>query len=51
MLDDDSNLKDKGGQKKAPGKGFDKIPVFTLLAWAGIIAATVVLFMMKNHYT
>ena len=50
MLDEDSNPKDKGGPKKPSGNGFDKIPVFTLLAWAAIIAATVGLFMMKNHY-
>jgi len=49
MFDDDSNLKDGGGKKKPPGNGFNKIPMFTLLAWAGIIAATVALFMMKNH--
>jgi len=51
MLDDDSKSKDGGGQKKPPGNGFSKIPTFTLLAWAGIIAATVGLFMMKNRYT
>ena len=51
MFDDDSNLKDSGGQKKPPGNGFNKIPVFTLLAWAGIIAAAVALFMMKQHIT
>src|SRR5580704_7758704 len=50
MFDDDSNSKD-GGQKKPPGNSFNKIPVFTLLAWAGIIAAAVVLFMMKQHIT
>ena len=51
MFDDNPNLKDNGGKKKPSGNGFDKIPTFTLLAWAGIIAATVALFMMKNHYT
>jgi cell division protease FtsH len=49
MFDDDSNSKDGGGKKKPPGNGFNKVPMFTLLAWAGIIAATVALFMMKNH--
>ncbi len=49
MFDDDNNLKDTGGQKKPPGNSFSKIPVFTLLAWAGIIAAAVVLFMMKQR--
>jgi cell division protease FtsH len=48
MFDDDSNLKDNGGQKKPAGGGFNRIPVFTLLAWAGIIAAIVVLFMMRQ---
>src|SRR5215831_15842445 len=51
MFDDDSNPKNSGGSKKPSGNGFSKIPVFTLLAWAGIIAATVALFMMKNHYS
>jgi len=51
MLDDNSNPKGGDGQKKPSGSGFNKIPTFTLLAWAGIIAATVALFMMKNHYT
>jgi cell division protease FtsH len=51
MLDDNFNKKDNGGQKKPPGNGLNKIPTFTLLAWAGIIAATVALFMMKNHYS
>jgi cell division protease FtsH len=51
MLDDDSNSKDKGGQKKPTGNGFNKIPVFTLLAWAGIIAATVMLFMVRKNYS
>jgi cell division protease FtsH len=50
MFDDDSNLKDNGGKKKPPGNGFNKVSTFTLLAWAGIIAATVALFMMKSHY-
>ena len=51
MFDDDSNLKDGGGQKKPPGNSFSKIPVFTLLAWAGIIAAAAVLFLMKKNLT
>src|SRR5215469_15527341 len=51
MFEDDSNLKDGGGQKKPPGNGFNKIPVFTLLAWAGIIAAAAVLFLMKERIT
>ena len=50
MFDDDSNLKD-GGQKKPPVNGFNRIPAFTLLAWAGIVAAVVVLFLMKQHIT
>ena len=49
MFEDDSNLKDSGGQKKPPGNSFNKIPVFTLLAWAGIIAAAAVLFLMRQH--
>ena len=51
MLDDDSNLKDGGGQKKPPGKSFNNIPIYTLLAWAGIIAAAAVLFVMSKHVT
>jgi cell division protease FtsH len=51
MFDDEPNLKDNGnGQKKPSGNGFNRIPTFTLLAWTAIIAATVGLFMMKNHY-
>ncbi|HUC86268.1 MAG TPA: ATP-dependent zinc metalloprotease FtsH [Candidatus Acidoferrales bacterium] len=44
-------MKDNGGQKKPPGNGFNRIPVFTLLAWAGIIAAAAVLFLMKQKIT
>jgi len=51
MFDNDSNPKDGGGKKKPSGNGFNNIPTVTLLAWAAIIAATVGLFMMKNHYT
>ena len=51
MFDDNSNLKENGGQKKPPGNSFSKIPVFTLLAWAGIIAAAAVLFLMKKNLT
>jgi cell division protease FtsH len=51
MFDDDSNLKENGGQKKPPGNGFNKIPVFTLLAWAGIIVAAAALFLMKQRIT
>jgi len=51
MFDDDSNLKENGGQKKPPGSGFNKIPVFPLLAWAAIITAVAVLFLMKQKIT
>src|SRR5665213_3128732 len=50
MFDDNSNSKDNG-PKKPSGNAFNKIPVFTLLAWAGIIAAAAVLFMMKKNMT
>jgi cell division protease FtsH len=49
MSDDENKSKNNGGSSKPPGNAFNKIPVFTLLAWAGIIGATVALFMMKNH--
>ena len=49
MADDDSNQKDN--KKKSGGNGFNNIPVFTLLAWAAIIAATVGLFMVKKNFT
>jgi len=49
MFDDDSNSKDNGGQKKPPGNTLNKLPVFTLLAWAGIIATAAVLFMLRQH--
>src|SRR5208282_4237337 len=51
MFDDDSNLKDNGGQKKPSGKSFNNLPVYTMLAWAGIIAAAVLLLLMKQHIT
>src|ERR1017187_418735 len=51
MFDDDNNLKDNSGQKKPAGNGFSKIPVFTLLAWAGIIVAAAALWTMKNRMT
>jgi cell division protease FtsH len=49
MFDDDSNPNDN--KKKPSGNGFKNIPVFTLLAWAAIIAATVGLFMVKKNFT
>jgi len=50
MLDEDSNSKNTdNGSKKPAGTGFNKVPTFTLLAWAGIIALTVVLFMMRSR--
>jgi cell division protease FtsH len=51
MFDDDNNLKENGGQKKPPVNGFNKIPVFTMLAWAGIITLVAVLFLMRQHIT
>ncbi|HSY18978.1 MAG TPA: ATP-dependent zinc metalloprotease FtsH, partial [Candidatus Acidoferrales bacterium] len=50
MLDDDTNPK-KGEQKPVGnGGGFNKIPTFTILAWAGIILATIALVAMKGRY-
>jgi cell division protease FtsH len=49
MADDDN--KDSGGAKKPLGNGFNKIPVLTLLAWAGIIGLAAALFMMRQHIT
>jgi cell division protease FtsH len=51
MFDNDSNSKDNGGQKKPPGKGFDKSYLFTMLVWAAIIAAAVTVYSMKNRIT
>ena len=51
MFDDDSNSKENGGQKKPPGKSFNNVPIYTMLAWAGIIAAAVVLWTMRQHIT
>src|ERR1039457_2225510 len=51
MFDDDTNSKESGGQKKPPGKSFNNIPIYTMLAWAGIIAAAVVLWTMRQHIT
>jgi cell division protease FtsH len=52
MFDDDSKDKDKekkGGPKKPPGN-FTNVPLFTILAWAGILALICTLFVMKNRY-
>ena len=49
MSDGRSNQQDFGGQQQPPGNRYKKIPVLTLVLWAGIIAATVVLFFMKQH--
>ena len=50
MFDDKSNSNDGGGSSpKKPAGGANKIPTYTLLAWTGIIAACVALFMMKSH--
>jgi cell division protease FtsH len=51
MFDDDTNSKENGGQKKPPGKSFNNVPIYTMLAWAGIIAAAVVLWTMRQHIT
>src|ERR1039458_5897535 len=51
MFDDDTNSKESGGQKKPPGKSFNNVPIYTMLAWAGIIAAAVVLWTMRQHIT
>jgi cell division protease FtsH len=51
MFDDDINPKNKDGQKKPAGNGFNRNQTFTLLAWAAIIALTVALFMVKKNYT
>jgi cell division protease FtsH len=51
MFDNDSNSKDGGGQKKPPGKSFDKSYLITLLVWTAIIAATLVAWTMRNRYT
>src|SRR5665213_503937 len=52
MFDDNSNQKNgdnRGDKKQPPGGGGLKNSTFTLLAWAGIIAAAVALFMMKSR--
>jgi cell division protease FtsH len=51
MFDDDNNARDNSGPKKPPGNGLNKINVFTLLAWAGIIVAAAALFLMKQRIT
>ena len=48
MFEDDSNSNKDA--KKPPG-GANKFSVFTLLAWAAIIASMVGLFMMQKRYT
>ena len=50
MFDDNSNSNNANGSgPKKPLGGSNKIPTYTLLAWTGIIAACVALFMMKSH--
>jgi ATP-dependent Zn protease len=49
MLEDSSNRPGYGGQPMPPGGGYRKVPVFTLVAWAGILVATVFLFFAKQH--
>jgi cell division protease FtsH len=48
MFDDNSNPKN-GDKKQPPGGGGMKNSTFTLLAWAGIIAAAVALFVMRSR--
>ena len=47
MSEDNSNP--KSNDKKPSGDGGSKIPTFTILAWTGIILATIVLVMMKDR--
>ncbi len=49
MLDDGSNRINPGGQQRPPGDPVRRVPVFMLIAWAGIIAASVALFLVKQH--
>ncbi len=49
MFDDDSSNKKPADKKSAGDGGGFKIPTFTLLAWAGIIAATVALVAMRGR--
>jgi len=51
MLDDDASNKKPADKKPAGDGGGFKIPTFTLLAWAGIIAATIALVAMKGRLT
>jgi len=49
MFDEGSNRINPGAQQRPPGDPVRKVPVFTLIAWAGIIAASAALFLMKHH--
>jgi ATP-dependent Zn protease len=51
MLDERANRPDPGGPQQSPGNRLVKLPVFTLVAWAGIIAAAALMFFMKQHPT
>lgn len=46
-----TNRNDPGGQQGPPGDHIDrpKVPLFTLLAWAAIIVASVFLMLAKQH--
>lgn len=53
MFDDRTSQNDPGVQQRPPGDGIQmpkkQVPVFTLVAWAGVIAAVAVLFLNKQH--
>jgi cell division protease FtsH len=50
MPDDDSKDKEKKGAPKKPPGSFNNVHLFTILAWTGIIALFVAVFMMRQHY-
>jgi hypothetical protein len=49
MLDDGSNRINPGAQQRPPADPVRRVPIFMLIAWAEIIAASVALFLVKRH--
>ena len=49
MFGDGSNRINPGAQQRPPGDPVRRVLVFTLIAWAGIMAASVALFLVKQH--
>jgi len=49
MFDERPSRPDSGGPQQPPANRLVKVPVFTLVAWAGIIAVAALVFLTKQH--